>query len=58
MNSVSYKAYAKLNLSLDVTGKREDGYHLMDMVNVSVSLCDSLIFSDTPGKPLPLPDLR
>ena len=23
----------------------------MDMVNVSVSLCDSLIFSDTPGKP-------
>ncbi|MDO5137291.1 MAG: 4-(cytidine 5'-diphospho)-2-C-methyl-D-erythritol kinase [Oscillospiraceae bacterium] len=51
MESVSYRAYAKLNLSLDVTGKREDGYHLMDMVNVSVSLCDSMIFTRTPGRP-------
>ena len=51
MDSVSYRAYAKLNLSLDVTGKREDGYHLMDMVNVSVSLCDSMVFTRTPGKP-------
>ena len=51
MDPVSYRAYAKLNLSLDVTGKREDGYHLMDMVNVSVSLCDTIIFTDTPGKP-------
>ncbi len=51
MEGVSYRAYAKLNLSLDVTGKREDGYHLMDMVNVSVSLCDDLTFTRTDGKP-------
>ena len=51
MDPVSYRAYAKLNLSLDVTGKREDGYHLMDMVNVSVSLCDTIVFTETPGSP-------
>ena len=51
MDSVTYRANAKLNLSLDVTGKREDGYHLMDMVNVSVSLFDTLSFEKTPGKP-------
>ncbi len=51
METVSYRAYAKLNLSLDVTGKREDGYHFMDMVNVSVSLCDDMTFTRTYGKP-------
>ena len=51
MDTVLYRAYAKLNLSLDVTGKREDGYHLMDMVNVSVSLCDDMTFTRTLGKP-------
>ena len=35
-------AYAKLNLSLDVTGRRPDGYHEMKTVMVSVSLCDEL----------------
>lgn len=38
-------ANAKLNLSLDITGVREDGYHLMDMVNRSVDLCDELTIS-------------
>ena len=51
METANYRAYAKLNLSLDVTGKREDGYHLMDMVNVSVSLFDTLTIRETPGKP-------
>ena len=36
------RACAKLNLSLDVTGKRLDGYHEMKMVMCSVSLCDEL----------------
>lgn len=36
------KAYAKLNLSLDVTGKREDGYHEVCMVMQSVTLCDDV----------------
>lgn len=34
------KANAKINLTLDVLGKREDGYHLIDSVFQSVSLCD------------------
>lgn len=34
------KAYAKLNLYLDVIGKRDDGYHDIDSVMQSISLCD------------------
>lgn len=36
------KANAKVNLSLDVTGKRPDGYHTIESVFQSVSLCDVL----------------
>ncbi len=36
------KAWAKLNISLDVTEKRPDGYHDMVMVMQTVSLCDEL----------------
>lgn len=36
------KANAKVNLSLDVTGKRPDGYHTLESVFQSVSLCDCL----------------
>ena len=36
------KANAKINLSLSVCGKREDGYHLIDTVMHSISLCDSI----------------
>ncbi len=36
------KAYAKINLTLDVVGKREDGYHELDMIMQSVSLFDSI----------------
>lgn len=35
-------AYAKINLSLDVTGKREDGYHLLSMVMQSIDLHDRI----------------
>ena len=34
------KANAKINLTLDVLGKRDDGYHLIDSVFQSISLCD------------------
>ena len=47
MSCVTVNAYAKINLSLDVVGKRADGYHLMDMVMQSVSLCDTLQISRT-----------
>lgn len=36
-------ANAKVNWSLSVLGKREDGYHELDMIMQSVSLCDTLI---------------
>ena len=42
MREIREKAYAKLNISLDVTGRRDDGYHDMVMVMQSVSLCDEL----------------
>ncbi len=40
MRSIEVNAYAKVNLSLDIVGRREDGYHTVDMVMQSVSLCD------------------
>ncbi len=36
------KANAKINFSLSICGKREDGYHLIDTVMHSVSLCDNI----------------
>ncbi|GAA6396284.1 4-(cytidine 5'-diphospho)-2-C-methyl-D-erythritol kinase [Solibaculum mannosilyticum] len=38
--SILVKAPAKINLSLDITGRRDDGYHLVRMVMQSVDLCD------------------
>lgn len=34
------KAYAKINISLDVVGKREDGYHLLKMIMQNIDLYD------------------
>ena len=42
MTRTDEKAYAKLNISLDITGKLPDGYHAMRMVMQSCSLCDEL----------------
>ena len=36
------KAYAKLNLSLDVVSRREDGFHELAMLMQTVSVCDEL----------------
>ena len=36
------EACAKINWSLDITGVREDGYHLMDMLMQPVSLADTV----------------
>lgn len=38
-------AYAKINLLLDVTGKRSDGYHDICSIMQSVSLCDRITVS-------------
>ena len=39
------KAYAKLNLSLDILGKRADGYHDMRMIMQSIDLADTITLS-------------
>lgn len=36
------KARAKINWTLDITGQREDGYHLMDMLMQPVTLADDI----------------
>lgn len=36
------KAYGKINLTLDVVGRRADGYHLLDTVMQTVSIWDEL----------------
>ena len=37
------KAYAKVNISLDIVGKREDGYHLLEMIMQSIDLYDEIV---------------
>ncbi len=43
------KAYAKINLTLDITGVRPDGFHTLRSVMAPISLCDELTLekSDT-----------
>jgi len=41
---ITRKAYAKVNITLDVLGKREDGYHIVKMLMHSVNLYDVLTF--------------
>ncbi len=42
---IETKAYAKVNLHLDVLNKRKDGYHNIFSLNASVDLFDILIFN-------------
>ena len=42
VRSITVPAYAKLNLTLDILGKRDDGYHEMQMVMQTDSLHDDL----------------
>ena len=42
MRRVMEAAYAKVNLTLAVTGRRADGYHTIESLFQSVSLCDKL----------------
>ena len=42
MREIRENAYAKLNLSLDVTARREDGFHELAMLMQTVSVCDEL----------------
>ena len=65
MSVIQLNTYAKINLSLDVTGVRKDGYHEVSMVMQAVDLSDTLtvevkhagenrifLTSDSPDLPL------
>lgn len=50
MKSIQLLCAAKVNLSLDVTGKREDGYHTLASVFQSVGVYDALCVSVGEGR--------
>ena len=45
MSTKSIKSFAKINISLRVVSKRNDGYHELDSVMLPIELHDSLIIS-------------
>lgn len=47
MDTITLLAPAKINLSLDITGKLENGYHTLDMIMQSIDLCDTVTISKT-----------
>ena len=49
--NVTVEAPAKINLTLDVVGRRDDGYHLVETVMQAVDLCDRVTVrrTDKPG---------
>ena len=50
MDRTDLRAYAKINLSLDVTGRRDNGYHDVRMIMQSVGLYDEIsLKKEDPG---------
>ena len=43
---ITAKAHAKINWALDITGRRPDGYHLLDMVMQRIDLHDDMSFEE------------
>jgi len=63
MRRVKIRAFAKINLVLDVIGRRPDGYHEVEMILQSIDLHDDLVFMPAPtvslaveGRQLPVDD--
>ena len=48
MKSLLLKSYAKINICLNVVGKRKDGYHELDMIILPLKLHDSILFTELP----------
>lgn len=42
MDNITLKAYGKINIGLDVTGRRADGYHLVKMIMQTVPVYDEV----------------
>ena len=50
MKTVKLSAYAKINLFLDITGRRENGYHEIDGIMQTVDLCDEITMTVGEGE--------
>ena len=48
MEEIRLKARAKINLTLDVTGKRDNGYHELQMIMQTVGLYDEIVLRKIP----------
>ncbi len=48
MDQIRVKAHGKINIGLDVTGKRDDGYHLVKMILQTVDLYDEVLVRKMP----------
>jgi 4-diphosphocytidyl-2-C-methyl-D-erythritol kinase len=48
MDKITVEAYGKVNLTLDVQGRRADGYHLLSSVMQSISLADTITLQKAP----------
>ncbi len=46
---ISLNAHAKINLSLDVLGRREDGYHTLQMIMQTIQLHDTISIHEIPA---------
>lgn len=55
MPDLTLQARAKLNLSLDVTGFAPNGYHTLDMVMHTISLCDTVTLAEADAVTLDAP---
>ena len=51
MTTLFEPAYAKVNLTLDVLGKRDDGYHELQSIMQGISLRDDIEIDVGTGKP-------
>ena len=49
-NVIRMKAPAKINLTLDVLGRRENGYHDLKMIMQTIDVYDELTITETGGK--------
>ena len=47
MDHITRKAYAKINIGLDVLRRRADGYHEVRMIMQTIDLCDDLCIERT-----------
>ena len=48
-NIINLKAPAKVNLFLEILGKRDDGYHEIETIMQEIDLADNLQFEETQG---------